>query len=223
MNFEKNIKALVRASLACSALAVVFSATSCKQDPFSPGVEYMPDMYRGPAHETYSEAKWLNGENVNTARKPVEGTIPRGFEPYGYPNTPEGYEAAGTNLKSPFASAEEMKKAEDEGKVLFAKYCVHCHGDKGDGAGTIKVKGDAFPVPSYFDEGHKNLPDGKMYHTLMFGKGLMGSHSSQINQAERWKLIAYVNKLQRDGLGIKDEAMMTTAADSAAVKPEEKK
>ena len=209
-----NLRMLAKLSVACSAVAVLFSASSCKQDPLSPGVEYMPDMYRGPAHETYSEAKWSNGETVLTARTPASGSIPRGYEPYGYPNTPEGYELAGQNVKSPITSAEDIKKAEEDGKVLFTKYCVHCHGEKGDGQGSIKVKGDAFPVPSYYDEGHKNVPEGKFYHTLMYGKGLMGSHASQVNQTERWKLLAYVNKLRKEGMGIKDGAMTSAPADS---------
>jgi hypothetical protein len=28
--------------------------SSCTKDPLSPGVEYMPDMYRSPSYETYS-------------------------------------------------------------------------------------------------------------------------------------------------------------------------
>lgn len=191
-------------------VASAFCITSCKNDPLSPGVEYMPDMYRGPALETYSSSK-LNGEDVPTAKTPATNTIARGFEPYAYPNTPEGYEAAGANLKNPLA---DLGKATEDGKVIYTKYCVHCHGAKGDGQGTIKVKGDAFPVPSYFDESHKNLPDGKMFHTLHYGKGLMGSHASQLTKEERWKLVAYVNKLQNEGLGITEGVTTQTITDS---------
>lgn len=197
--------------LIASATIAVIALSSCKHDPLSPGVEYMPDMYRGPALETYSQTK-LNGELVPTAMLPVSGTISRGFEPYQFTNTPEGYETAGTSLKNPLT---DIAKAETEGKDLFTKYCVHCHGEKGDGVGSIKVKGEPFPVPSYYDDAHKALPDGKMFHTLHFGKGLMGSHASQLNKTERWKLVAYVNKLQREGLGIKVEASMVTTTDTA--------
>lgn len=31
-----------------------------------------------------------------------------------------------------------------------------------------------------------------MFHTITFGKGLMGSHASQLTQEERWQLIHYI-------------------------------
>ena len=199
--------------LVTGATLAVLAMSSCNHNPLSPGVEYMPDMYRGPALETYSQTL-LNGEMIPTAFMPVAGSIARGFEPYQFLNTPEGYEAAGASLRNPLT---DVAKAETEGKELFTKYCIHCHGEKGDGVGSIKVKGEAFPVPSYYDDVHKSLPDGKMFHTLHFGKGLMGQHASQLNKTERWKLVAYVNKLQREGLGIKDEASMATTDTTKAV------
>jgi hypothetical protein len=36
-----------------------------------------------------------------------------------------------------------------------------------------------------------------MYHTLQFGKGLMGSHASQLNQKERWQILEWVKCLQK--------------------------
>lgn len=214
MNINKNIKAIVKLTAASAVVAILFSTTGCQHDPLSPGYEYAPDMYRGPALEPYSETK-KGDDMVPTSMTPAPNTIAVGYEPYAYANTPEGYAAAGTELKNPLA---DIKKAEADGKVLFTKYCVHCHGEKGDGAGTIKVGGDAFPVPSYFDEGHKNVSDGSFYHTLMFGKGLMGSHASQVNREERWKLIAYVNKLQRDGLGITEEVAPAIPSAKTAIK-----
>lgn len=38
-----------------------------------------------------------------------------------------------------------------------------------------------------------------MYHSITYGKGLMGSHASQINQMERWQVIQYVQVLQKGG------------------------
>jgi hypothetical protein len=56
----------------------------------------------------------------------------------------------------------------------------------------------------------KNLPEGKIFHSITYGKGLMGAHNSLLSQEERWKLVYYVQKLQ----GPKE----TAPADSAAVK-----
>ncbi len=189
-----------------SFTVVILMQVACTTNPLSPGVEYMPDMYRGPALETYSVSK-LNGVDVLTAREPAANTIARGNEPYALPNTTEGYEASAA-LTNPLT---DIKKVETEGKELFTKYCVHCHGEKGDGVGSIKVKGENFPVPSYYDDAHKNLPDGKMFHTLHFGKGLMGSHASQLTKTERWILVTYVNKLQNDALSA---TAVTAPADS---------
>ena len=90
---------------------------SCVNNPDSPGLEYMPDMYRSPAVEAYvdygedpyyvTEEFASSQRNTPSARVPVEGTIPftgdeKAFNlPYPFPNTPEGYEAAGAELKSP--------------------------------------------------------------------------------------------------------------------------
>lgn len=183
---SKYILGLVTAAFATTLVG-------CANDPLSPGIEFMPDMYRSPGYETYNANP--NYENNMSAQLPAKGTIARGFMPYAYPNTPEGYEAAGQNLKNPLIVTVET---ENEGKEIYTKMCVHCHGEKGDGAGTIKVKGDPFPVPSYSDAAHLALSDGKMFHSITFGKGLMGSHASQLTQEERWKLIAYINKMQRD-------------------------
>jgi len=37
-----------------------------------------------------------------------------------------------------------------------------------------------------------------MYHVIMHGKGIMGSHASQLTYDERWKIVRYVVKLRAD-------------------------
>jgi mono/diheme cytochrome c family protein len=177
-----------------AVVLTVISVTSCKEEGgLAP--EYMPDMYRSPSIETYVDYGELRGKqgdekliNTMTAKQPVEGTIPRGFTPYGYENTIEGYEAAGDSLTSPFSYTE---KTVSEGKELYGMFCVHCHGKTGQGDGTL-VERDKFPpVPTKFSPSLE-LPEGKMFHTITYGKGLMGSHSSQLNKDEIWKLIHYI-------------------------------
>jgi len=87
---------------------VAIAFTSCdKKDANSPGVEYMPDMYRSPslesnmAYVTIKNGK-ETGDTLQVNRLPVPGTIARGYLPYAYANTPDGYEAAKTGSHNPF-------------------------------------------------------------------------------------------------------------------------
>jgi mono/diheme cytochrome c family protein len=196
-----------------AALAGVLLAglTSCgKEDPNSPGVEFMPDMYRSPSLEYY-QVHLIDGDTLLNAKKPVAGTVARGYIPYTYPNTPEGYEAAGTSLKSPLDRANQAQW-EAEGEILYGKYCVHCHGASGGGDGKVGQKLPGAP-PAYSGV-LKDLPEGKIYHSIYWGKGLMGPHYNMVNDEERWKLVAYVQKLQ--GKGTDQAAAADTTASKAA-------
>lgn len=184
--------------------------TSCgKKDPNSPGVEFMPDMYRSPSLEYYS-THTVDGDTIFNAKKPVKGSVARGFMPYAYANTPEGYEAAGLNLRNPLPSSNR-EQWEKDGEVLYGKFCVHCHGAAGAGDGKVGAKLPG-PPPAY-NGTLKNLPEGKIFHSITYGKGSMGSHASQLTQEERWKLVYYVQKLQ----GPKE--MPSDTAKAAEVKP----
>lgn len=199
----KNLKSVSLLAIAGTLLLI----SSCDEaNPLSPGLEYMPDMYRSEAYKPYTVNPVY--KDSLEARKPVPGTISQGAFPnspmsinqmiYPYSNTPEGYEEAGMNLKNPL---EKSAANLESGKTIYTKMCIHCHGAKGDGGGTLKVAGEKFPVPSYMDDAHKNLPEGKMFHTLNYGKGLMGSHASQLSKEERWKCVMYVQELQKQALG----------------------
>ena len=190
------------------AAAITMMFASCVNNPDSPGLEYMPDMYRSPAVEAYvdygedpyyvTEEFAASQRNTPSARLPVEGTISFSGEdkafnlPYPYPNTPEGYEAAGAELVSPIASSEENIAA---GAILYGQMCTQCHGEEGKGDGAISRNGHIVGIPSYSGK-LKDLPEGKMYHTLQYGKGLMGSHASQLSQRDRWLIIEYIKTLQ---------------------------
>ena len=90
--------------------------------------------------------------------------------------------------------------------------CIHCHGEKGDGNGILVQKDKYAGVPSYYSAALKDLPVGKMYHTIFYGKNMMGSHASQINYAERWQVIKWVEKLRADGLGLSVASDTTATA-----------
>lgn len=184
------------AVLACG----VAMLSSCRKDPLSPGLEYMPDMYRSPSYETYSE----NGlfEDGLSARRPVAGTMTQGewpyqgsilnSLPYHRENTLEDYQASAADKNPIEANSEVLAK----GKDVYEKMCMHCHGKNGEGDGKI-VQIEKYPPPPAYNGPLKNLEEGKMFFTITYGKGLMGPHASQLTKEERWKVIRYVQELQK--------------------------
>lgn len=205
MNLIKHIPA---------SAALLMLAVGCNNTPNSPGVEYMPDMYRSPAVEAYvdygqdpyhfSEDTARIQRNTPSAKLPPVGTIPFAKDPskasfnmpYPYPATVEGYEQAGLELKSPIAMSEASV---ERGKVHYDKFCAHCHGAKGEGDGGVVVNGK-YPTPPSYTGALKDLPEGKIFHSLVYGKNVaMGSHASQLNKEERWEVTRYVQYLQNGG------------------------
>lgn len=210
---------------AVTAVAAALLLASCGKDPQSPGYEYFPDMYRSPGFETngfyYTKKDSAgNRDTLMTNRLPVEGTIPRGFVPFPYPNSPAGDTLAANFWKGSLPASEAV---EMEGKVLYEQMCVHCHGDEGKGDGTI-VANKKFPnkPPDYTALAPFNQTDGHIYHVITYGKGNMGSHASQLNPEERWKVTRYVQRLARGNVSMADfmkkAAADTAKADSAATK-----
>lgn len=179
-----------------------------------PGVEYAPQMYHSVPYEQLSQiqdeeaGRWLtsldegpaefynsNPLNPNgmTMRLPVEGTVKRnanGYLPYRIPK--DSFALAGRIMKNPLDSTASVIA---DGKALYLRYCRHCHGDAGLGDGLVgKVyKG----VTPYNSVAVKNAPAGHIFHVITYGKGRMQPHGSQVSISDRWKIVRYVQTLQR--------------------------
>ena len=161
---------------------------SCWGDKGAPNYEYMPNMYKSLSYEAYSENQIF--EDNLSARLPVEGTIPRGYSLYEYEDTNEGYDLAKKELTNPYEFTEaDMLKA----KELYTVYCGVCHGSKGAGQGILVKREKILGIPSYAD---RDITEGSIYHVLMHGINLMGSHSGQVNDEERWQIAQHVMELR---------------------------
>jgi mono/diheme cytochrome c family protein len=208
MKMKRNYKTIKSTLFGLTAATLITGFASCgKKDTNSPGVEFMPDMYVSPSMEVYGTRE-IDGDTMySTEFMPVKGTIARGYIPYAYPNTPQGYEQAGMYLRNPVALTPQVEK---DGEALYGKFCVHCHGATGAGDGKV---GQKLPgAPPAYNGALKDLPEGKIFHSITYGKGLMGNHASILTQEERWKLVHYVQKLQ----GPKETATDTTKTAAAA-------
>ena len=172
-----------------SLLVLIMSITSCF-DTSKPNYQYFPNMYESVGYKTYQESDAF--PNGIQAQLPVEGSVPRGWQPYEYEDSNEGYESAKLNLKSPLVNNEENLK---NGKKMYDIYCSVCHGSKGDGQGILMEREKFLGIPSYAD---RDITEGSIYHVLMHGINLMGSHAGQVNDEERWQIAQYVLKLRED-------------------------
>ena len=188
--------------------------SSCGADGEHPGYEYAPQMYHSIPYEPLSQikdkekgrtitsraegpAEHYNSNPYNpyqmTMREPVPGTVKRregGYLPYTLPQDSLVY--AAENLVNPVPNTEAMVA---EGKALYERFCRHCHGAEGQGDGLV---GKIFKgVPIYNSRALQNVTEGHIFHVISKGKGRMGAHESQISQEERWKIVHYVQVLQK--------------------------
>ena len=76
---------------------------------------------------------------------------------------------------------------------------------QGDG---LVVQFNGPKPPAYNSDALKDLPEGKAFHTTQYGKNMMGSHASQLTASQRWKIVMYVQTLQKP-------ATATAATDSS--------
>jgi len=176
-----------------------------------PGLEYSPQMYHSVAYEPLtqitdeSQGDWLDsneadkhGEFYNsnpynpykmTMLEPVARTVARGATiPY---RIAKDDLVAAAALTSPYEGNVDVVA---EGQALYARFCQHCHGPKGQGDGLVGQV--VLGVPAYNAGATKDLPAGHIFHVITHGIRRMGAHGSQLSEDERWKIVSYVQTLQ---------------------------
>jgi mono/diheme cytochrome c family protein len=207
-------------------LAVVVLVAGCKSSGDYQGLEYAPNMYHSVAYEPLSQitdpmqgkitnaldngrGEFYNSNQYNpykmNLRLPPAHTVRRsasGWLPYRGVNDTTGLRLA-NKLKNPYDSTKAILS---QGKAAYEMYCQHCHGAKGAGDGKVaagvKVDGVdhlAYPgVANLKGDAYKNITEGHIFHVITYGKGLMGSHGSQVSEEDRWKIAKYVKGLQKN-------------------------
>jgi mono/diheme cytochrome c family protein len=121
-------------------------------------------------------------------RKPVSGTVARGFIPYPY----MGQATPSSVLINPLLPTEEVLAL---GKSKFLTFCSPCHGNTADGDGRLRGQ---FPnPPTLHSDKIRRYPDGMIYHVITNGQNAMPSYALQVTREERWAIINYIRVLQR--------------------------
>ena len=203
-------------------LAGALLLAGCKAGGDNPGLEYAPNMYHSVAYEPLTQVTdesagtWVNsldngrGEYFNSnkynphamnMREPAPNTVKRnsrGWLPYRIGKDSLEYAAT---IKNPLDSSAAILA---EGKALYAVYCNHCHGPKGQGDGKVAQgvtvdgvdKGAVAGVANLTGDAYVNITEGHIFHVITWGKGLMMAHGSQVSPEDRWKIARYVKTLQ---------------------------
>jgi mono/diheme cytochrome c family protein len=178
----------------------------------------MPDMYYSRAYETYASTDALKNEGVNYNSMPVAGTMARGdMLPYPFKNDSSGY-AQSASVKNPLDSAT-IKMHLKEAERLYLVNCGICHGSKLDGNGPLWKGGDGpFPAApkNFMVDEMKQMAEGTMFHSVTYGKNMMGSYASQLSTAQRWMVIAYI-KSKQGGIASQDSTKTAAKVDSTTV------
>ncbi|WMX15657.1 MULTISPECIES: OmpA family protein [unclassified Aureispira] len=190
------------------------------------GSEYMPDMSHSIAYEANYSSYYYNntwdGEEAYRAyagpRKPVKGTVARGYLPSKYQNL-EDYrtsadethvalqekvrdmmmaDASIQNEIKPTSKAE-LERVLTDGATLYSINCEVCHGEEADGNGVLYNEGEgkysAKPA-NLVNEEFSTATDGRFLNAILHGKGMMQSHADKMSPMERWKVIHYIRSMQ---------------------------
>lgn len=151
-------------------------------------------MYMEPFH-WMSDQDRLSPQQSSTVfadgfgmRKPVDGTVARGFIPYPYKGIAEPKEV----LNNPLLSTKEVL---DLGQRKYFTYCSPCHGDFGDG--DSRLRGQFPNPPTLHSDRGRGFSDGMIYHIMVNGQNVMPSYQYQTTSEERWAIVHYVRALQR--------------------------
>jgi mono/diheme cytochrome c family protein len=211
--------------IAIGLSSVIFMA-ACKAGGDYQGLEYAPNMYHSVAYEPLSQitdpmqgkitnsldngrGEFYNSNQYNpykmNLRLPPAHTVRRsasGWLPYRGVNDTTGLRLA-DKLINPYDATPALLS---QGKASYEMYCLHCHGAKagGDGkvAAGVKIDGvehSVYPgVANLKGDAYKNITEGHIFHVITYGKGLMGSHGSQVSEEDRWKIAKYVKELQKN-------------------------
>ena len=160
-----------------------------------PRVPVKGTIARGYAAPT--AAKYVDGSaTTNAISIPVNGSVPYYYED----SEEERTRAMNEIIKNPFPiTATGLKQGEE----LYNTFCGICHGKKGDGNGWLVDEANTNQVypaqPANFldalflEAGNTN---GRYYHSIMYGKNVMGAYADKISYEERWNVIHWIRALQ---------------------------
>lgn len=223
------IKFKVLASIALVAVSIL-TLGSCTADADSPGLEYMPDMYRSPAIEVYVDYGEVRGAENKDMKNRLSALVPpMGTVPY------YGTDSATVSLMLPYfrkaniafkqthgmygadltmvdeyalaiADKNPLRLNAENSEAMFKQgkelYTAMCQHCHGE-----KGDGNGPMVASGAYAGVPNYTergvksDGQLFYSIYYGLNTMGGHGSILNKKQIWTLVHYVRRFQNADYG----------------------
>ncbi len=171
-------------------ICVIFGLTGCNGSGNNTNIEWIQNMMDQVSIKSQDwDAK--EGDKVQM-RQPPAHTVARGHTPYKYASDSVGAEKQPNPL-----AGNNTPEILELGRKQYDVYCMVCHGEKGGGDGSVAEKMAVKPRNLLLPES-KAFSDGRIYHAITAGRGVMGSYAGQIpSEKARWAVVNYLRTLQR--------------------------
>ena len=138
--------------------------------------EWSTDM----AKQKNVKAQEGTDEGALLMKESPEGAIARNRRYYPYTKDPL---KAGRELKNPLPQSADIIMT---GKAHYERYCIYCHGSKGDaGEGATVAPKMVIKPASLLTDKAKAYEEGRLYHIIYEGQGLMGAYNIQLETNEQ--------------------------------------
>jgi hypothetical protein len=185
-------------ALAVVAIAMVVLAGCGTRYSSKPPVEFWSDMARQPKVKPQKPNDFF-ADNVGS-RRPVPGTIPVGYlkdDTAFYTGQENGF-----YVNNPLPITKELLI---RGQEKYDIYCAPCHDRTGSGRGIVSVRSQGWIANSLLDERIIEHADGELFDVISNGARSMPGYRWQIQERDRWAIVAYMRVLQRAAIGTIDD------------------
>lgn len=175
-----------------AVLLLPLALAACTQE------EWLTDMKQQPSIGTWQK---FPGDSALAETTPFRGN-PQGSVPtngitvaqwqVSYAQLPATIDSMSSVVNPVAADARSL----ENGRKLYQINCAVCHGDLGDGNGTLKQLNPAYGfAPAINGASTQARTDGYIFGMLRNGRGLMPAQN-RIPEAMRWDVVNYVRGLQ---------------------------
>jgi len=163
-----------------------------------PPIFVFPDMRFQGKYTAQADRPFFSDHRAS--QRPVPGTVAVGFlkEDDAYNTGVVNNQYVG---KNPEPITEELMAL---GQSRFNTYCSPCHDRTGQGRGLVGQRA-LWIASNLMEDRIKQYNDGEIFSVITNGRRSMPSYRFQVEEHDRWAIVAYVRALQRSTMATPEE------------------